>query len=167
MAGTADLTNLARSVIAINPLKDGKTFCFIAAKGKSKIGWPSPLKYFAHAANRIFWEDAAPPQETGKPGLTTRTATPDQLVALFGSDREIPKVELLLRCGPADIGQNIAREFIKQKVADGTLAQFEKPRSGARPEVWLRKVTKPSTPSVAGMPVGYPFLADLDDDIPF
>ncbi|MEI6494346.1 MAG: AAA family ATPase [Verrucomicrobiota bacterium] len=167
MAGTADLTNLARSVIAIIPCKDGKTFGFMAAKGKAKIGWGAPSRYFAHAVGKIFWEEVGAPSAPSRTS-TTRTATPEKLLSLFGADLELKKDDLLARCPAADIGQNVARDLIAllTSVKDGRLEQFEKPRPGARPEVWLRLTSKAlKTAPTEAQPIK-PWSAD-DDDIPF
>ena len=166
MAGTADLTNLARSVISIIPCKDGRTFGFMAAKGKAKIGWGTPSRYFAHAASRIYWEDAVAPTAPPRTSFT-RTATPERLLSLFGADVELKKDELLARCPAADIGQNVARDLIAQltSVKDGRLEQFEKPRPGARPEVWLRITSKAFKPVSPEPPSIKPWSED--DDIPF
>lgn len=148
MAGTADLTNLARSVISINPCKDGKTFAFIAAKGKAKIGWATPTRYFAHASAGIFWEDAAAPV-TPPRTIPRSTATAEKLLALFGDDSELKKEDLLARCTIAEIGQNIARTIIAKLTSqnDGRLSEFEKPRKGSRPEVWVKLTgAKPQPP---------------------
>lgn len=170
MAGTADLTNLARSVISIIPCKDGKTFGFMAAKGKAKIGWGTPSRYFAHSEGRIFWADAVAPSVPARTS-PTRTATPEKLLSLFRADVELRKDELLDRCPPADIGQNIARDLISllTSAKDGRLEQFEKPRPGARPEVWLRASAERSKPAAPEPPIlkssSDPW-AD-EDDIPF
>lgn len=166
MAGTADLTNLARSVIAIIPCKDGKTFGFMAAKGKAKIGWGAPSRYFAHAVGKIFWEEVAAPSAAPRPKPTpTPTATPANVLSLFRADLELRKDELLNRCSPAGIGQNVARDLIAllTSVKDGRLEQFEKPRPGARPEVWLRVKSNVCPPAT---PAPQPIKSWPDDDIP-
>lgn len=170
MAGTADLTNLARSVISIIPCKDGKTFGFMAAKGKAKIGWGSSSRYFAHAAEGIFWEDAVAPSAPARTS-PTRTATPEKLLSLFRADVELKKDELLNRCPSANIGQNVARDLIAllTSAKDARLEQFEKSRPGARPEVWLRLTGKPCT-IAAPTPPSVKSSSDRwaeEDDIPF
>lgn len=66
-AGSHDIVNWARAIIAIEPCKKDGVYKFIAAKRGSRIGWRNPnsdekelVRWFKWATGSICWETAEP-----------------------------------------------------------------------------------------------------------
>jgi len=66
-AGSHDIVNWARAIIAIEPCKKDGVYKFIAAKRGSRIGWRNPdsdekelVRWFKWATGSICWEAAEP-----------------------------------------------------------------------------------------------------------
>jgi hypothetical protein len=63
-AGSSELVNWARAMLAIDPTHDPRVFKVVAAKRGKRANWRDDfdvttlIKYFTHAAKGIFWQEA-------------------------------------------------------------------------------------------------------------
>ncbi len=63
-AGSNELANWCRAMLAIDPTHDERVFRIIGAKRGSRLGWkdeanePTSVRYFTHAKEGIFWAEA-------------------------------------------------------------------------------------------------------------
>jgi hypothetical protein len=64
-AGSNELANWCRAMLAIDPTHEERVFRIIGAKRGSRLGWkdemnePTSVRYFTHATKGIFWSEAS------------------------------------------------------------------------------------------------------------
>ena len=140
-AGTAVITNWARSILVIKPQTDDMSvFKFIAAKRGKRIGdeWDGSFeRYFAWSSKPglLRWEDATAEQIAVATAYASKIKSVDsdealKQVPLIGAELKTAVVEKIRKnCG---VGKNTAREALNQLIVDGKVfdVAIENPRKG-------------------------------------
>ena len=151
-AGAADITNWCRAALIIDSTEDPHVFRFIAAKRASRIGWEDELtgereyiRHFAHGDNgSIYWREAMA-EEIERAGKNGKRPRKTDLLALVPCEGAIEKNLLLAKAASAQpkIGNNKARQFLTELIADGALFEWRIPRPRTNPAVHISRYEQP------------------------
>ena len=151
-AGAADITNWSRAALIIDPTEDPHIFRFIAAKRASRIGWTDDLtgereyiRHFAHGDNgSIYWREAMA-EEIERAGKNGKRPRKTDLLALVPSEGTIEKNLLLAKAANAQpkIGNNKARQFLTELIADAVLFEWRIPRPRTNPAIHISRYEQP------------------------
>jgi hypothetical protein len=151
-AGAADITNWSRAVLIIDPTEDPHIFRFIASKRASRIGWTDDLtgereymRHFAHGDNgSIYWREAMA-EEIERAGKNGKRPRKTDLLTLVPSEGAIEKNLLLAKAANAQpkIGNNKARQFLTELIADAALFEWRIPRPRTNPAIHISRYEQP------------------------
>jgi hypothetical protein len=144
-SGSAEWANWARATLAIRSIGSNEVFELRAGKRGGRLGWKdeagnkSYSKYIAHAKEQglIYWREADDSElPSGAEG-----GLPDESVvlSLVPESGSVPKASVISRAGVRGVGQNNAREIVKDLVERRVLFEHQKPRKGNRPEIHLSR----------------------------
>lgn len=148
-AGSADITNWARAALVSDATEDPSVFLYIAAKRGARIGWveqdgvtPTIFRYFSHSQDSIHWvptPDDNIPEPKGK--SASKNVDLVKVIELMPPlPLEVPRknfteeVKTKLR-----IGVNKTKDVITSLIKLGLIAVRLQPRSGTKPEEFLRR----------------------------
>ena len=149
-AGSADITNWARAILAIDPTHAPHVFRFYAAKRGGRIGWRDEngeriyVRFFCHdTTGAIAWRDGNQDDELEiealKPRKNGSNKTKDDLYELVPASGVIPKNTLISRAQEAGIGLNKARGFLSDLIHSGDLFESRVKRSKTNPQVQISR----------------------------
>jgi hypothetical protein len=136
-AGTAELANWARAVIAIRSL--GSHTIFVVELGKrgrragvvNDNGEPLYRFYIKHAERGICWETASNDDFVTQGKRPAKTA--DDLYRLFPTTGDVPQGKLFESARLAGIGKHLARDLLDELIEQKRIFIWFKPRPGTRP----------------------------------
>jgi len=143
-AGSAELANWARAIIAIRSLGSSDVFELRACKRGGRLGWVEDdghtKRYALNIAHDkrpgvICWRVADTEEVPAGPGRTKSSAkTKSDLLAHVPVDGEILQETLIFeKGGQAGIGQKKARSFLDQLLSEKTIYLWKTFRSGTSP----------------------------------
>lgn len=154
-AGSAEFANWARAIVVLRSIGRPDVFELRLAKRGSRVGWKEAdgvttryARQIAHCktAGRICWEDVDPeaeivvPLNNGRRGTALNAGDVLKLVPAVGS---IPQDQLVVAATRAGIGQNRAKNYIKDLVEAGTIHKIRVARPGTRPEIFYSREGSP------------------------
>jgi hypothetical protein len=146
-AGSADIVNWARAMLAIDPCKESGKFCFIAAKRGRRAGWKDAKgevqykKWFKYASvGGSFWEETDPETLGGK-------HTEDTLYDLMPHGVAIPKDAFIEIARSAGMSKNRANNLLSKLIFDGRIAEDRLPRAGTNPQRIIRRADTDPLPN--------------------
>lgn len=136
-AGTAELANWARAVIAIRSL--GSHTIFVVELGKrgrragvvDENGEPLYRFYIKHAQHGIWWEPASDDDFVAKGKPPAKTA--DDLYRLLPVTGDISQGRLFESARVAGIGKHLVRDLVDELIEQKRAFIWVKPRPGTRP----------------------------------
>lgn len=145
-AGSADIVNWARAMLAIDPCKESGKFCFIAAKRGRRAGWKDAKgevqykKWFKYASvGGSFWEETDPETPRG-------AHTEDTLYDLMAFGSSMPKNAFIEMAKKAGMSSNTAKNLLSKLIFDGRLAEDRLPRPGTNQQRVIRRSDTPPLP---------------------
>jgi hypothetical protein len=136
--GSAEWANWSRAVLALRSLGSHSVFELRAGKRGSRLGWREPdgetvayAKVIAHAnrPNVICWRDAEP-DEVPEQSKSKRVPEKEDVLIHVPADKAIAKETLRAKANRAGIALNKINPFIDELIADGTLYEWKKKRTG-------------------------------------
>jgi hypothetical protein len=142
-AGSAEWANWARAVISIRSIGRYDRFELRLAKRGQRLGWkhsdgatPRYVKQLAHEQGKIFWREVTEEEEIAANNSSNR---PNRLhiIPLVPQDGSISKIALVSKVQDIGIGENRAKGFIADLVAEGRLHLWRIPRLGTRPTIHI------------------------------
>jgi len=144
-AGSADLTNWARAILAIDPTMDHNVFRFIGAKRGKRLQWADEegeavtVRCFAHRPDCIAWRDATVEETAQAMKVNTpsgKSKTADDLFRLLPVPSETIGLSTLqaqaLKIG---ISEKRFRDFRGELIESKRAFEHRFNRSGSRPEI--------------------------------
>jgi hypothetical protein len=149
-AGSADITNWARAILAIDPTYAPHVFKFHAAKRGGRIGWRDEdgekkyVRFFCHdTGGDIAWRDADQDDisqtETKRPKKAGINKTKEDLLDLVPASGAIPKQALLSLAQTMGLGYNRARGFLHELIHAGDLFIWKVKRPRTNPEIQISR----------------------------
>jgi hypothetical protein len=159
-AGSAELTNWARSLVVLEATHTPGTFKMIAAKRGARIGWRDPLgdrefiRYYRHSKRDgvICWEDGDGDEverDAAAKRSKKRQVAVDPLPIfeeLVTQSSRVEKASLLTSVNKRGVGQHAAEKGLKM-LLDAVEPEFfehREKRSGARPRLFIARYPQPS-----------------------
>jgi len=142
-AGSAELANWPRAVLAISATSTSGTFQLTAGKRGKRLGWKDPSGspvdqiYIKHSLDKTFWEPADPAPAIFQVQLST--ATVEDVLGFVPMTGSIAKKELKEKYVSAKGGRDNWHSLIKQLIDDGTLFESAKPRKGTNHEKFISR----------------------------
>jgi hypothetical protein len=136
-AGTAELANWARAVIAIRNLGSHTIFAVELGKRGRRAGLVNDSReplyrfYIKHAERGICWEAATNDDFVTQGKQPAKTA--DDLYRLFPTTGDIPQGKLFESARVAGIGKHLARDLLNELIDQKRVFIWFKPRPGTRP----------------------------------
>jgi len=148
-AGSADMTNWARAILAIDPTMNHSVFKFIAAKRGKRLQWtdkegqPAFVRCFAHRMDCVAWREATADEDeevmkTSK--LSGKGKTAEDLFRLIPMPPEtigLRTLEVLAQA--AKISEKKFRAFRGQLTETGQAFEHKVKRPGTREEIRLAR----------------------------
>jgi hypothetical protein len=148
-AGSADMTNWARAILAIDPTMNPMVFRFMAAKRGKRLKWqddhnsPVFIRCFAHRSDCMAWREATAEEseeamKTSKPSGNGKTA--EDLLRLIPMPRETIGLRTLeAQAQKIGISEKKFRAFRGQLTETGQVFEHRVKRSGTRDEIRLAR----------------------------
>ena len=149
-AGSSDLANYSRAVIAVKPTKQHGIYILRLAKRGRRVGWveadgttPRYDQTIAHGkGGLIYWrttDDGEASQANTAPGKSK-----EDVLALVPTDKPIGKEALISRAQTNGIGLNRCRGFIAELIQASTLHEWRIRQSGTCPAKQLFRTPQPA-----------------------
>jgi hypothetical protein len=146
-AGSAEFTNWARAVLALESKGDGR-FRLHAPKRGKRLGWtddhgaPTLERLIKHTPepDQIYWEDVSP-SEIESVGSSGKSKT--DLLALVPEKDAVSKNALIASAQRAGIGEKKARAFLDELLEDKSVHLWLIERSGTNAERWISRFPPP------------------------